>query len=169
MANNNSTDSSQRPLVTGASSGIGLELARQFAANGFDLLITAEDDDINAATAELSANGATVITEKVDLAQSAGVEQLFGAASSTGRPIAAAALNAGVGAGGRFDEIALEDDMQIVALNVASTVHLAKLLVRDMVKRGEGKLLFTASIAGTTPGPYHATYAAPETVDLAWT
>ncbi|MBA2574697.1 MAG: SDR family NAD(P)-dependent oxidoreductase [Nocardioidaceae bacterium] len=162
MTTPNTDDSSQRPfaLVTGASSGIGLELARQFADNGFDVLITAEDDELDKAAADLRATGATVIAERADLAEPTGVEQLFQAAKSTGRPIAAAALNAGVGAGGRFVEMDLDADLRVVALNVASTVHLAKLLVRDMGTRGEGRLLFTSSIAATVPGPYYATYGA---------
>lgn len=162
MATNGPEDSKQRPLalVTGASSGIGLELAKQFADNGFDVLITAEDAELDGAAAELGATGATVIVERANLAEPAGVEQLFRAAKSTGRPIAAAALNAGVGAGGRFDEVDLADDLHVIALNVSSTVHLAKLLVRDMATRGEGRLLFISSIAATVPGPFYATYGA---------
>ncbi len=79
-------DSNPRPfaLVTGASSGIGLELARQFADNGFDVLITAEDDELDSAAADLRATGATVIAERANLAEPAGVEQLVQAARSTG-------------------------------------------------------------------------------------
>ncbi len=147
-------------LVTGASSGIGLELAKQFAENSFDLVVAAEDDELQARRAELEQLGATVETVQVDLSTSQGVEQLHSQVRSLGRPVAAAALNAGIGVNGRFDEISLEDDLRLVALNVASTVHLTKLLVRDMVPRGEGRLLFTASVASTMPGPYYATYAA---------
>jgi short-subunit dehydrogenase len=151
-----------RPLavVTGASSGIGRELARQFADNGFDLVIAAEDGQLAQAASDLEQTGATIWSEQVDLATRDGVEQLVDAIAATSRPVAAAALNAGVGVSGRFDEIGLADDLRLVELNVVSTVHLAKRLVPDMVARGEGRLLFTASVAATMPGPYYATYAA---------
>jgi uncharacterized protein len=147
-------------LVTGASSGIGLALARQFAENGFDLVIAAEDPGIHRVSEELAALGADVFAEEVDLATPLGVEALHRAATAGGRTLDAVALNAGVGVGGPFAQTDLEADLRLVDLNVRSTVHLAKLLVPAMVARGEGRLLFTASIAATAPGPYYATYAA---------
>src|SRR5687767_13363469 len=133
------SESAIRPLalVTGASSGIGLELARQFAEHGFDLVVAAEDDGIHTAADELSTHGAAVYAEQVDLANPLGVEALHRAATAGGRRIAAAALNAGIGVGGRFVDTDLEEDLRLVDLNVRSTVHLAKLLVRHMVARGE--------------------------------
>jgi uncharacterized protein len=155
-------DSAARPLavVTGASSGIGRELARQFADNGFDLVVAAEDDALKQVPLDLASTGAAIHVEQVDLATREGVEHLVAAIVATGRPVAAAALNAGVGVSGRFDEIELDDDLRLIELNVASTVHLAKRLIPAMVQRGEGRLLFTASVAATMPGPYYATYAA---------
>jgi len=146
-------------LVTGASSGIGRALAQQFADHGFDLVIAAEDDAIHTAASDLEATGATVTAAQVDLTTADGVTALHQATMARG-PVAAAALNAGVGVGGRFDQTDLDRDLALVDLNCRSTVHLAKLLARDMVARGEGRLLFTASIAAVAPGPYHATYAA---------
>src|SRR4051812_33029427 len=89
-------------LVTGASSGIGLELARQFLANGFDLVVTAEDTELPAAARELSeaSEAAQVYNVQADLRTEAGVEELWRRITDTGRPLEAAALNAGVGAGG---------------------------------------------------------------------
>ena len=146
-------------LVTGASTGIGRALADVFAENGFDLVITADDDAIASAAEALRATGCTVTAEQVDLRTPEGVEALYTAATAAGA-ITAAALNAGVGVGGRFDENDLDLDLGVVDLNCRSTVHLAKLLTRDMVRAGRGRLLFTSSIAATAPGPYHATYAA---------
>jgi uncharacterized protein len=154
------TETSTRPLalVTGASSGIGFELAKQFATHGFDLIIAAEDDELDAAARELSATEASVDAVRVDLARPEGVEELHQRIG--GRAVDAAALNAGIGQGGPFAETPLEAELGIVDLNVRSTVHLAKYLVRDMTARGAGRLLFTSSIASTMPGTYQAVYNA---------
>jgi short-subunit dehydrogenase len=152
-----------RPLavVTGASSGIGFELAKQFASNGFDLIVAAEDDAIETAANELSASGASVEWEQVDLATPEDVERLERRIVAAGRPVDAAALNAGIGAGGAFaSDTDLADELRLIDLNVRSTVHLAKHLVAAMVARGEGRLLFTSSIASTMPGTYQAVYNA---------
>jgi uncharacterized protein len=156
------TTDTDRPLalVTGASSGIGRELALQFATNGFDLVITAEDAELADAARELSATGAEVETVQVDLARPEGVDELWRRVTATRRPLAAAALNAGRGAGGAFKDIDLSDDLEIVDLNVRSTVQLAKEVVREMTARGEGRILFTSSIASTMPGTFQAVYNA---------
>lgn len=156
------TDVPTRPLamVTGASSGIGYELARQFAEHGFDLIINAENPAIADAARRLERAGVSVEPVQADLATHEGVELLYSRAAVDGRPLAAVAINAGVGAGGPFVETDLPDDLRVVDLNVRSSVHLAKRCVRDMVKRGAGRILFTSSIAATQPGPFEATYAA---------
>ncbi|MFG1920994.1 SDR family NAD(P)-dependent oxidoreductase [Cryptosporangium sp. NPDC048952] len=154
--------SNQFAVVTGASSGIGYELARQFAAHGFDLLITAEDEDVNAAAIDLRRDaGHSVTAVQIDLAQPSGVEQLHQAIVAVGRPVDAIALNAGRGAGGDFvRDTDLRDEMEIIDVNVRSTVHLAKRVLPAMVERGEGRVLFTSSIASTMPGTYQAVYNA---------
>ncbi len=148
-------------VVTGASSGIGRELAKQFAGNGFDLVVAAEDAAIFDAARELEELGARVDAVQVDLARPEGVEALHRRITATSRPVDALALNAGVGAGGAFaTDTDLADELRVVDLNVRSTVHLTKLVVRDMVARGEGRMLFTSSIASTMPGPFQAVYNA---------
>jgi short-subunit dehydrogenase len=148
-------------LVTGASTGIGLELAKQFADNGYDLLINSEDPGrLETAAAELRASGTNVATLPADLTTYDGVEHLYAAVVAAGRPLDAAALNAGIGQGGAFIDTDLADELKVIALNVTSTVHLAKRLLKDMAARNEGRLLITSSIASTMPGSFQAVYNA---------
>jgi short-subunit dehydrogenase len=150
----------QQPLalITGASSGIGYELARQFAEHGYDLVICAEDESVVDAAGRLRAPGTGVEAVVADLRDYDMVERLWSAVA--GRPLAAVALNAGVGRGGPFIETELSDELDIVSLNVASTVHLAKRVVVDMAARNEGAVLITSSIAAAMPGPFQAVYNA---------
>ena len=150
----------QFAVVTGASSGIGYELAKQFAQNSFDLLIVSGSDRIDSAAQEIRALGADVQAVQIDLATHEGVHKLLSTLESGGRPVDAVALNAGVGVSGRFVETDLAEELNMVALNVTYTLHLAKFFVKDMVARGGGRILFTASIAGTMPTPYEAVYGA---------
>jgi short-subunit dehydrogenase len=148
-------------VITGASSGIGFELARQFAKHGYDLLIAAEDPGIATAARLLTDEGTTVKPLRVDLSTYDGVEDLYSAIQQTDRHVDAIALNAGVGHGGDFTTgTELREELNIIDLNVTSTVHLAKRVLPDMVERGEGKLLFTSSIAATMPGSFQAVYNA---------
>jgi short-subunit dehydrogenase len=151
-----------RPLavVTGASNGIGYELAKQFAQNNFDLLVTATGPKVDQVAADFEQLGAKVETVQADLATYAGVEQLYDAIRATGRPVEAIAINAGVGVGGKFTETDLQAELNLIELNVVSSVHLAKRVVKEMVDRGQGRILFTSSIAAIMPGPFEAVYAA---------
>ena len=158
----------QYAVVTGASSGIGFELARQFAEHGYDLLVTAEDDGIAAAAERLQSLGAKVEHVQTDLATPDGVETLYQRIKASGRPVDAIALNAGVGVGGPFVENALEDELNLIALNVTSVVHLSKLVIQDMVARNEGRILYTASIAAEAPAPYEAVYGASKAFVLSF-
>jgi short-subunit dehydrogenase len=152
-------------VVTGASSGIGYELAKQFAMNGFDLLIAASGDSIHTAAIDLQANGGQAQAVQVDLADHEGIHKLIHAIQFAGRPVDAAAINAGIGVSGRFVETDLAEEMKMVRLNVISVLHLAKYMVRDMVARGAGRILITSSIAGTMPTPYEAVYGATKAFD----
>jgi len=151
-----------RPLgvVTGASSGIGFELARQFAEHDFDLLITAEDAELAEAARLLRESGGRVETVTADLRAYDGVETLYAAIRASG-PVDAVALNAGIGVGGPFATGPdLQAQLDVVHLNVTSQVHLARRVLPDMVARGSGRVLFTSSIAATQPGPFEAVYNA---------
>jgi uncharacterized protein len=156
-------------VVTGASSGIGLELARVFADNGFDLLVTSGSNRIERAADGLRDSGVEVTEVEADLATYDGVEKLWAAIQATGRPVDAIAINAGVGVGGDFArETSLEDELNMIQLNVTSTVHLAKRVLKEMVARGSGKVLITSSIAGTMPTPLEAVYGATKAFGLSF-
>lgn len=154
---------SERPLavVTGASSGIGLELAKVFVEHGFDLVVAAENDVVHDVARALAAGGARVDPVRADLATFEGNEDLVAVVEGVGRPVDALAVNAGVGVGGDFvDDSDLRTHLRVVDLNIGSAVHLAKRLVPAMVERGAGRVLFTSSVAATAPGPFHSVYAA---------
>ena len=158
---NGAAESRPFAVVTGASSGIGLELARQFVDHGFDVIVAAEDAEIAVAAAVLRAGSAAAVTAvQVDLRTEEGVRDLYTAITSDGRPLAAIALNAGHGQGGAFIDNDLEDELSIIDLNVVSTVRLAKLVLRDMVAVDAGRVLVTSSIAATMPGSFQAVYNA---------
>jgi short-subunit dehydrogenase len=152
----------RRPLavVPGAPAGIGHELARVFATEGFDLVVAAEDDRVDGLVAELRGTGVEAHGVQVDLATREGCTTLADAVEGLGRPVDALALNAGVGVSGPFLESGtLEDQLRVVDLDVGHVVHLAHRLVPAMVARGEGRVLITSSIVATVAAPYQATYS----------
>jgi short-subunit dehydrogenase len=165
------TETEQRALavVTGASSGIGFELAKQFAEHGYDLLVCAEDAEIEQAAAELRESGADVTALQADLATYDGVETLYAATTVAGRPVSAVALNAGVGLGGPFLETELAREIAMIDLNITGTIHLAKRLLPDMVARDAGSILVTSSVASTMPGSYQSVYNATKSFLQSWT
>lgn len=152
-----------RPLavVTGASSGIGYELARELAQRGHDLVLTAENEAISAAAEQVERLGADVTVVRADLRDPKEVERLAEQVRQTGRTVEVLVVNAGVGASGDFvSGTTLADQLSVVDLNVRSAVHLVKLLLPDMVDHGRCRLLFTSSIAATAPGPFQTVYHA---------
>jgi len=155
-------------VVTGASSGIGLELAKQCATHDLDIIAVAEDRRLDEAVTEIAAAGVDVTAVHADLAVREGVEDAFDAIVQTGREVDVLVLNAGVGVGGEFIETSLEDDLRLLGVNVVSLVHLAKLVIPRMAARGRGRVLITASVASTMPGPYYATYAASKSFALSF-
>src|SRR5215212_3074679 len=146
-------------LVTGASSGIGEELAREMVQNGFDLIVVAEDEGILDIAAELS-DLADVRPIRADLATRAGNDMVIDLLTQYQRPLDAAVINAGIGVHGRLIDTELDDHLRVIALNIVSAVHLGRWIAKDMVARGKGHLLFTSSVASQMPGPFYTTYAA---------
>ena len=119
-------------------------------------MVFSAGERLNEASQEFLHLGANVEAVQADLADHNGVHKLLSAIQASGRAIDAAAINAGVGVSGRLVEMDLAEELNMVALNVTSTLHLAKYIVRQ----GHGRILFTASIAGTMPAPYEAVYGA---------
>jgi uncharacterized protein len=143
-------------IVTGASTGIGYELAKCCAAAGYDLLVAADEPEIYEAAEDFKELGAEVTAVEVDLATLEGVDELYEAAE--GRQIDALLANAGVGLGGAFLDQNFDDVRHVIDTNITGTIYLAQKVGRDMRTRGEGRILFTGSIAGFTPGTFNATY-----------
>ncbi len=142
-------------IVTGASSGIGLELARQCAQHGFDLLIAA-DRALGTAAQSLEELGAKVDALEADLATKDGVEAVL--AQLGDRPVAALVANAGHGLGQGFLDQSFDDARHVIDTNITGTLYLVHRIGRGMRARGDGRILITGSIAGFMPGSFQAVY-----------
>lgn len=143
-------------VITGASTGIGYELAKQCAANGFDLIVAADEPAIQQAAADFRAQGVNVQAIETDLATTQGVERLY--AALNGRPVSALLANAGRGLGHAFLDQDFADVRRVVDTNITGTIYLIQKVGRDMRARGSGRILITGSIAGFIPGTYQAVY-----------
>src|SRR5947209_4785200 len=149
-----------RPLavVTGASTGIGFELAKQCAQNGFDLLIAADEPAVHEAAEILKRHDIAVEAVEADLATTHGVDRLYEMARAQGRPIEALMANAGRGLGHGFLDQDFNEAMRVVNTNITGTLYLLHRFGRDMREQGFGKILITGSIAGFMPGTFQAVY-----------
>jgi uncharacterized protein len=146
----------QLAVVTGASTGIGLELARLCAQNGFDLIIAADEPLIENAAREISGMGVACTPIQCDLATAEGVQQLVTAIA--GRPVDALLANAGRGLGKAFLDQDLDEALRVIHTNIDGTVRLIFDVARDMRSRRSGRILITGSIAGLMPGTFQAVY-----------
>ncbi len=143
-------------VVTGASTGIGLELARLCARNGFDLIVAANEPEIESAADDLRREGGEVATVQADLATIEGNDRLL--KEIAGRPVEALLANAGRGLGKGFLDQDFADARYVIDTNITGTLYLIHEVGRAMRSRGEGKILITGSIAGFIPGSYQAVY-----------
>jgi uncharacterized protein len=150
----------QLAIVTGASTGIGFELARLCAREGYDLLIAADEPEIHDAAQKLrNEKGAGAIEAlHVDLATTEGVDQLYAAAK--GRPVNVLMANAGRGLGHAFLDQQWPRAREVIDTNVTGTTYLIHKVGRDMRQANQGRILITGSIAGFTPGSFQAVYNA---------
>ncbi len=148
----------QLAVVTGASSGIGFELARLCAQNNFDLVIAADEAAIDEAARSLAVTGVQVTPVQADLATLEGVNLLYSAIEKLGRPVDALLANAGRGLGRGFLEQDFKLILKVINTNVTGTLYLTQRIGRAMRQRGAGRILFTGSIAGLMPGTFQAVY-----------
>jgi short-subunit dehydrogenase len=150
----------QFAIVTGASTGIGFELARLCAREGFDLLIAADEPEIQDAAQKLRDEKGVGAVEAlhVDLATMEGVDQLY--AAVRGRPVNVLMANAGRGLGHAFLDQDWPRAREVIDTNVMGTTYLIHKVGRDMRQANQGRILITGSIAGFTPGSFQAVYNA---------
>lgn len=145
-------------VVTGASSGIGYELAKEFAEHSFDLLLVA-DRPLGEAQQGIQANSTVdVQTLQADLSTREGVHQVIDAIRAGGRPVDALAANAGIGLGHAFLDQKIQDAQKVVDTNVSGTIHLIHHIGSAMRDAGRGRILITSSIASMIPGTFQAVY-----------
>ncbi|HEY0638103.1 MAG TPA: SDR family NAD(P)-dependent oxidoreductase [Pseudonocardiaceae bacterium] len=147
-------------VVTGASTGIGYELARRLALHEHELLVTADDAELTAAAERLRKLTTAVVAVRADLTRADEVRTLLERIADQDRPVDVLVINAGTAVGGEIAEADLAAQLAVVDLNVRAAVHLSRVLVPGMVRRARGRILFTSSIAALAPGPYQATYNA---------
>ncbi|MGU3493701.1 SDR family NAD(P)-dependent oxidoreductase [Xanthobacteraceae bacterium A53D] len=145
-------------VVTGASSGIGLELAVLCAEEGYDLVIAADAPGMEGVAERLRGLGAQVTSVEGDLATAEGVDRLESAILATGRPVAALLANAGHGLGRGFLDQKFGAIRHVIDTNVTGTLDLIHRVGKSMRQRGEGRILITGSIAGFMPGTFQAVY-----------
>jgi short-subunit dehydrogenase len=147
-------------VVTGASTGIGYELAKCAAQDGYDLAIAADDAKIQEAALKLREFGFNVEAMQVDLSTQDGVRRFVSGITSLGRPIDVLMANAGRGLGHGFLDQDIDEVQGVVDTNISGTLALVHEVGNRMRTRGEGRILFTGSIAGFTPGSFQAVYNA---------
>jgi short-subunit dehydrogenase len=143
-------------IITGASTGIGFELATLAAKDGYDILVVADEPLIDAAAADFKQFGTEVTSVEADLSTIQGVDTLLDAAG--GRRVDLLCANAGHGLGHGFLDQKLSDWRHVVDTNITGTAYLLQRVLKDMVARNDGKVLVTGSIAGYIPGSFQAVY-----------
>jgi uncharacterized protein len=161
---------SQTALITGASSGIGYELAKLFAKDGYGLVIVSRDEvQLSRVANEFLALGASHVTIlPKDLSKQGSAVEVYDFTHTKGIHIDFLVNDAGVGEVGMFSETDINKEIEIINLNILALVHLTKLYLRDMLKSGRGRILQLASVASYQPTPRLAVYAASKAFVLSF-
>lgn len=170
MKHVNTDNRNKYALITGATSGIGYELAKCFAKDSYNLILVARNEDrLNDVTNELKKNYSVEITPIVkNLFAPDAAEEIYDHTKRMGITVDVLVNDAGQGEWGPFVDTSLERDLDIIHLNIIGLLSLTKLFLRDMVRRNEGKILQVGSEAGTTPMPLLAVYAATKAFVLSF-
>ena len=157
-------------LVTGASSGLGLDFARQLAAIGCHLVLVARRRDrLEALASELrAAHGIDVLVVDMDLTERDAAQRLYDTVHARGVQVDVLVNNAGYGVHGEFITIPWERERDMLELDIVTLVHLTKLFVKDMVARDFGYVLQVSSIGAYQPSPTYASYAAAKAFVLSF-
>jgi short-subunit dehydrogenase len=145
-------------VVTGASSGIGFELARCAALDGYDLVIAADEPAIHDVADRFGEHGVVVKAVEADLSTPEGIARLVDVIADDGRPAELLMANAGRGLGRAFLDQSFDDVRRVVDTNIMGTLDIAHRIGRQMRAQGFGRILFTGSIAGYMPGAFQAVY-----------
>ncbi|MDQ1856503.1 SDR family oxidoreductase [Chryseobacterium sp. WLY505] len=159
----------QFALITGATSGIGYELAKQFAMNGYDLVIVARDhEELVKKADELKNYGINVISISKNLFLEEEAYSLYSELKMNAISPEILVNDAGQGVYGKFQDTDIHREIDIVHLNIISVLILTKLFVKDRLPKGSGKILNLASVASKAPGPWHSVYHATKAFILSW-
>ena len=147
-------------LITGATSGIGYELAKLFAQDGYNLVIVARGTDggLEKTASELQGHGIEVVTLSKDLFKQEEAASVYDEVKAKGIEIDILVNDAGQGLYGMFTDTELGRELDIIQLNIASLVTITKHFLKDMVARGSGKILNLSSMASKVPGPWQSVY-----------
>lgn len=159
-------------LITGGSSGIGFELAKIFARDGYHLVLIASNQErLSAAKAELESVYPQISIRIIakDLSKLESAKEIFNLLELEKKKVDVLVNNAGFGDYGSFAETDLNNEIKMIEVNITAVVQLTKFFLKDMIARRKGKILNTASIAGIMPGPYMAVYHASKAFVLSFT
>lgn len=157
-------------FISGGSSGIGLELAKQFADHGFDLVLVARDAvKLQTVSKELKKNrNLNITTISKDLSDPQAPQEIFDILKKDKIIIDILVNNAGFGVQGAFTDTDIDTELDMIKVNILALTHLTKLFLPEMIARGSGKIMNVASTAGFQPGPYFATYFASKAYVLSF-
>lgn len=158
-------------LITGGSSGIGLELVKKFAADGYGVVLVASNEDRLLAAKQTieESYSVPVTTYAFDLSEQGAAERLYEMVKADGHVIDVLVNNAGIGTIGATDQVPVDKDEALMVLNMITPVTLTKLFIKDMYERKSGRILNVCSTGAFQPGPYTSTYYASKSFLLSYT